>query len=115
MAQIKLLHLHCLLNDESDKDEVFLKHKGQRIWPNPKRFHQMNSGERVSLNQSLSPDCPDLSIELWDWDLLSPNDLLGCFHIRLNPDDFGRFTASLNKKDERSTASYLLEWEIVGD
>ncbi len=114
MIHIKLLHLHCLLNDESDQDEVFLKHKGSRIWPDHGRYHKMNSGDRVEIQTSLSHDpATDLDIELWDWDLFSKNDLIGTFHIHLNQGDYGKFNSSLRKSTMESTASYMLEWEIV--
>ena len=42
MVKIHLIAMHCMLNEESDKDEVFLKHDGKKygrlkgstmLWP----------------------------------------------------------------------------------
>jgi len=114
MVRIKLLHLHCMLNEESDKDEVFVKFNGHRVWPEHGRYHVMNSNERIALNIVLEHDpSKDLHVELWDWDLLSSNDLIGTFQMHVSANDYGKFTSSLKVAHEKSTASYLLEWEIL--
>ena len=114
MVKIRLISLHCMLNEESDKDEVFLKHKGKRIWPQKGKYHTMDSNERTPVNVMLDHDpSNDLSVELWDWDLLTPNDLIGTFGMHINADDYGKFTTALRIAHSKSTASYLLEWEIA--
>jgi len=112
--RIKLLHLHCMLNEESDKDEVFLKFNGHRVWPEHGRYHAMNSNERIALNIVLEHDpSQELNVELWDWDLLSANDKIGTFVMQVRAGDYGKFTSSLKVANAGSTASYLLEWEIL--
>jgi hypothetical protein len=111
--QIRILSLHCLLNDETDKDEVFLKHLGKRVWPSG-RYHKIGSGEREPVNVVVEHDpVQDLVIELWDYDLLSANDLMGTFKAKLNARDYGKHTTTLQKADISSTASYILEWEVM--
>ena len=116
MVKIHLMSMHCMLNEESDKDEVFLKHLGKRIWPTKGKYHAMASNERTPVDVHFEHDLEhDLSIELWDWDLLTPNDLIGTFQMHVNADDYGKFTTTLRIAHSTSTASYLLEWEIVED
>ncbi len=114
MVKIHLIAIHCMLNEESDKDEVFLKHIGNRIWPTKGKYHAMASNERTSVDVIFDHDpIEDLIIELWDWDLLTPNDLIGTFQMHINADDYGKFTTALRVANSESTASYLLEWEIA--
>ena len=105
-----------MLNEESDKDEVFLKHNGKRVWPQKGKYHAIDSNERTPVDVSFDHDTTNgLVVELWDWDLLTPNDLIGTFGMQVNADDYGKFTTALKIAHSKSTASYLLEWEIVDD
>lgn len=114
--KIHLQGIQCMLNDESDADEAFLKFKGKRIWPDHGRYHKMNSTERCELDIMIEPDSSgDIEIELWDWDLLSSNDLIGTFHMKVNSDDYGNFSTMLQKAKIESTASYMLYWEVKND
>jgi len=111
MAQIKLNSLQCILNDEVDKDEVYLKLDGKKIWPSG-LYKQINSGETLRLNVSFEHDEEEINIELWDFDYLSKNDHIGSFVI-VPHGDRGKFNASMKLHREGSTASYLLEWEAA--
>ncbi|MFY0600757.1 MAG: hypothetical protein JXR03_13875 [Cyclobacteriaceae bacterium] len=113
MSHIKLHKLHCFLNDESDADEVFLKHNSKKIWPLG-FFKSVNSGDIKEIDLTMSHEDPHepLVIELWDYDLLSANDLIGSFSLTIGDEIKGRFQASM-KAEKGSTASYLLDWEIL--
>lgn len=114
MVKIHLIAMHCMLNEESDKDEVFLKHSKKKVWPAKGKYHAMASNERTPVDVTFDHDpANDLAVELWDWDLLTPNDLIGTFQMHVNADDFGKFTTALRVAHAKSTASYLLEWEIA--
>ena len=109
MATIKLRSLQCILNDEVDKDEVYLKLDGKKIWPSG-LYKQINSGDKVDMNLSFEHSDEKMRIELWDFDFLSKNDLLGSFTITPGGER-GAFTANMMLEREGSTASYMLEWE----
>lgn len=113
MSNIKLHKLHCFLNDETDADEVFLKYKGNKIWP-LSFYKSIFSGELNTIDVTLRHDNDQepIIIELWDYDLLSPNDLLGTFHLSIGSETYGKFQATM-KPEGGTTASYLLEWEIL--
>ncbi|MFT6867048.1 MAG: hypothetical protein ACJA08_001887 [Cyclobacteriaceae bacterium] len=113
MSNIKLHKLHCFLNDEIDADEVFLKYKDNKIWPLG-FFKSINSGDINDIGLTLRHDNPEepIIIELWDYDLLSKNDLLGSFKLTLGKETYGRFHATM-KPEGDTTASYLLDWEIL--
>lgn len=114
MVTIHLIALQCMLNEESDEDEVFFKHKGKRIWPTKGKYHSIASNERVFVDLKLAHDLSsDLILELWDWDFLTPNDLIGTFQMHINADDYGKFSTTLKIVHSKSTASYLLEWGIA--
>ncbi len=115
MATIHLHKLNCILNDEVDKDEVYLKFNGKKIWPEKGAYTRIDNSESFDLNvkvQHHEPHTP-LVIELWDFDYLSLNDHLGSFHITLGNDTSGKFTTSMTLHEKNSTASYILHWEII--
>lgn len=109
MAHIKLKALQCILNDEVDKDEVYLKLDGKKIWPHG-MYKQINSGEKVPVDVTFEHSDDEMEIELWDFDFLSKNDHLGTFII-VPHGERGNFTASMRLHREGSTASYILEWQ----
>ena len=112
--RIKLLSIHCTLNDEIDKDEIFLKYKGKKIWP-AGSYKSINSGDKLKINKEFIHNAKDdLVIELWDFDYLSRNDLLGTFLIKLDEEDVAStYFTTMRLSKEGSTASYMLEWAII--
>ena len=110
MPKITLKSLQCILNDEVDKDEVFLKLKGKKIWPSGKLYKQINSGEKIEINKSFDHEEGEMVLELWDFDFLSKNDKFGEFRAKIDSEK-GGFVTGLKLTREGSTASYMLEWE----
>ena len=109
MPKITLVSLQCNLNDEIDKDEVFLKLNDKKIWPGGKLYKQINSGEKIEISKSLEHPEGNVCIELWDFDFLSKNDKLGEFTMKLDSEK-GTFFSNLKVTRAGSTASYMLEW-----
>lgn len=107
--------MDCIVNDEIDKDEVYLKYNGKKIWPKSKLYTSIDTGERFPVGVEVEHEDPSqpLIIELWDFDYLSLNDFLGFFQINLGKDTYGRFSTSMTIKEKGSTASYILYWEIL--
>lgn len=110
MPTIKLIELQCILNDEIDKDEIYIKHNGKKIWPSG-IYNQVDSGETKEIGMDLKVDEGWLELELWDFDYMSRNDHLGTFKMMIDQEK-GKFSTSLQKKDLKSTASYILNWEL---
>ncbi|MEQ9404020.1 MAG: hypothetical protein RIM99_10565 [Cyclobacteriaceae bacterium] len=112
--QIKILSLHCTLNDEVDKDEVFLKYEGKKIWPTAP-YKSINSGEKKEIGKEFTHKADhDMVLELWDFDFLSKNDLLGTFTMKVDEEDrASTYFTTMKVAREGSTASYMLEWEII--
>jgi hypothetical protein len=50
----------------------------------------------------------DVVIEVWDWDLLSPNDKLGTFTLPIESD-----IDMVQNLKETNKAKYSLDWELV--
>lgn len=111
---IKVLALHCTLNDEVDKDEIFLKYEGKKLWPSGP-YKSVNSGEKKAVEKEFIHKADhDIVVELWDFDFLSKNDLLGTFTMHVEEEDrASTYFTTMKVAKEGSTASYMLEWEIV--
>ncbi len=115
MPKIRLIKLQCIVNDEVDEDEVYLKYDGQKIWPEEGKYIGIDNSEIFELGVIIDHQDPNqiLSIELWDYDYLSPNDFLGTFDITLGRDTHGDFSTSMSLKEKSSSASYILNWQFV--
>lgn len=115
MSKIILTKLQCIVNDEVDEDEVFLKYNGDKIWPESGLYKGIDISETFELDIEINVDDPKktIAIELWDFDYLSANDFLGTFEMVLGTDTNGAFSTSMKLKEKGSTASYILYWEIV--
>ena len=115
MPKIKLIKLQCIVNDEVDEDEVFLKYNGDKIWPESGLYKGIDNSETFEVDVDIKVDDPQklTIIELWDFDYLSANDFLGTFEMTLGADTHGLFSTSMKLKENGSTASYILYWEIL--
>ncbi|MEQ8473279.1 MAG: hypothetical protein RIC35_18935 [Marinoscillum sp.] len=115
MARLLLKELECIVNDEIDEDEVYLKYNGEKIWPEHGLYKGIDNSETFEVGVEIShPDRNEpVVIELWDFDYLSANDFLGTFEMIIGEDHEGSFSTSMNIKEKGSTASYILFWEIL--
>lgn len=115
MPKIKLLKLDCIVNDEIDEDEVYLKHNGKKIWPESGIYKGIDTSESFDINVEVSSENPmePIVIELWDFDFVSANDHLGNFQMTLGNDTHGKFSTSMTIIEKNSSASYILHWEII--
>ena len=111
MPKIRLISVLCTLPDEIDKDEMFLKYNGHKIWPKGDLYWSIDSGEEAQVD--LEMDVPEgwTKIELWDFDYMSLNDHLGDFDFQVD-DTPGVYSTSMHITEEGTTASYILRWEI---
>ena len=110
---IRILNLNCYTTGESKDDEVFLKLNGKKIWPETSKYRTMKMDKA-----EVRVEIPDLDkgvmieIELWDFDLLSRNDLLGSFKLQADRQG-GPFVAEMIRNVEESgVARYNMDWEI---
>ena len=114
MSKIKLSRIHCKLPDEIDKDEMYLKYQGDKIWPSGSIYYRVDTGDIVDVNLVMDVEEGRVEVELWDFDYLSRNDYLGKFKFKVDGEK-GKFSNTMTLVEKNSTASYLLEWEILGD
>ena len=112
MPKIRLNLVHCTLPDEIDKDEMYLKYDGKKIWPKGSIYYRVDTGDIAPIELTMEVEEGWTEIELWDFDYLSRNDFLGTFRFKVD-DSPGAYSNSMKLVEKNSTASYILEWEIL--
>lgn len=99
--------------EEHKFDDVYLKYDKKRIWPLEKKQQPVYMDSETELNVSITglKDGQRIQIELWDWDLLSPDDLLGTFNMQIAYG--GPYTTDMVRNlKETKKAKYTLEWYV---
>jgi len=113
LMKLNITHITCNVNDESDGDEIYLRMNGKKIWPTG-LFKGIKTNETVSVDVSVDVATDEYAtVELWEYDLLTKNDLLGTFKMRMN-EQGGPFQTSLQLNNLNYLASYLLTWDASG-
>lgn len=111
---LSLNFLYCYFVEEEGFDDVYLKFRKKKIWPPKKKFKKIMMDTTTELEVAIPAiqEGQEITIELWDHDWLSRNDLLGAFHFVVEGVG-GPFTTdmTLNKR-ETDKAKYTLEWEV---
>lgn len=110
---VRLKSLMCFVNDEDKFDDIYIKYKGKRIWPTNKKHEDVSVG-KVDVNVDITDVTPneEMLLEIWDYDLLSRNDLLGT--ARMIPDQpGGPYTVDMTPSSDKEVARYSLEWQIL--
>ena len=111
MGKLKLKSITCYQPTETDKDEIFLKYRGEKIWPKSSKFMRIDANETLDINLSIDATTIWMEIELWEYDYLSKNDHLGDFVFK-SSDYPGEYTNELKVSDEfidKAKYSLLLE------
>ena len=100
MPKIKLNKVHCTLPYEIDKDEMYLKHGGKKIWPKGTIYYRMDTGDLAIVDLTMEVEDGWTEIELWDFDYLSLNDFLGTFRFKVD-DDPGHYSNSMDLVEKK--------------
>lgn len=115
MPILKLSSITCMVPDESDKDELYLKLNGRKIWPKKSKYHRIDTDETVKINMRFRVTEGRIALEVWDYDLASKDDHLGTFFFAVK-NKSGRYSELMTNNMEVSEhASYLLNWEIEAE
>lgn len=110
---IRIKSIHCYMHEEADGDEVFLKLNGRKIWPEGEKYVKMK--DQTQEVDVLVPDLPVdevVELEIWDYDFLSANDLMGKIKMLVDKPG-GPYTSDIQLADEKQVARYAVVWEIV--
>jgi hypothetical protein len=110
---IKILKLNCFITDEIGFDELYLVVKDEKIWPENHLYKSVNPGSTdVNVNiYNLLPDTK-IDLEVWDYDYLSANDLLGTLPLFIDEPGGPYTTDMIPNKEETEKAKYSVVWEI---
>lgn len=111
MRTIVLQSIKCRLNDETDKDEIYIKYRGEKIWPETS-YVSIDNEQKLAIKFSFEHPDDIMELELWDHDYLSANDLLGTFIMDVT-EPGGPYQTDMMRADAKSMASYTLHWEVV--
>lgn len=110
---LRLDSIIAYMQSEDDGDEIFIKYKDEKVAPTDARFVRMKHHEPVPLNAEI--ELPDgdqwVELELWDYDLLSPNDSLGTFKFLVD-EVAENFSSELVRQDG-AEARYVLGWSVI--
>jgi len=107
--KLKIIALKCYLPDESDGDEIFILMNGNKIWPVEDKYQTITT-ENTTLDLAFEINKGDiLKFELWDFDQLSRNDLLGLLNIEASA--HGHYLTDFVKTGT-DHSKYALEWEL---
>ena len=112
MPKIRITSVQCLTPDEIDKDEMYLKKDGHKIWPAGELYHRVDTGDIELVGLDLEVEKGWNEIELWDFDFISLNDKLGVFKFNVDADP-GKYSTTMTLLERDSTASYMLYWEVL--
>ena len=112
MPKIRIKSVQCTTPDEIDKDEMYLKKDGHKIWPEGERYHRVDTGDIEQVGLDLEMESGWNEIEVWDYDFVSLNDRLGVFKFKVDEVP-GKFSTSMTLLERNSTASYMLFWEVL--
>ena len=111
--KLRLLNLNCYATEEPGFDDVYLVIGKAKIWPEHKRQLPVRIGI-TPLNveiQDIEPDS-SLDIEIWDYDVISNNDLMGHVPIFIDKPGGPYSTDMIPDPVEAKKAKYTIEWEI---
>jgi hypothetical protein len=110
---LRILHIACFITDEPGFDELQIILNDEKIWPKNHKFKSVNKG-LIKVNTEIRDLDPDthLDLEVWDYDYLSSNDLLGKFPIYIDEPGGPYTTDMIPNSLETQKAKYSITWEI---
>ena len=110
---IKILQLNCFITDEAGFDELYLVIKEEKIWPVNQSYISVNPGS-TEINVKIYDLIPNtqLDLEVWDFDYLSSNDLLGIVPLFIDEPGGPYTTDMIPNIEETDKAKYSIIWEI---
>ena len=109
---VRVLKLNCYRQNEADGDEVFIKYQNKKVWPLDSKYQKLSEGS-AKLNFDVLGIERDsiVTLELWDYDLFTPNDKLGSFSMLVN-ERGGPFTTDMKRDKGSDDSKYSIEWEV---
>lgn len=108
-----LSNIYCFLTDESGFDEIYLVIDNEKVWPMNRRFRIVKPGKtKINIDISGFEAGMQVDVEIWDFDFISRNDLLGKVPLYLDEPGGPYTTDMVQNISKTMKAKYSLEWEI---
>ncbi len=112
MEKLTLKSITCHQPSETDKDEIFIMYRGEKIWPTKAKFMKIDSNQTIDLDIVLERPTVWVEIELWEYDYLSKNDHLGDFVFK-SQNYANDYTCELKEMDDFvGKVKYVLNYKI---
>jgi len=110
---LKISSIYCYVTDESGSDDIFLMIDDEKIWPRDHKYHPVSPG-RTPVSIELKGYYPGtrIEIEIWDYDFISTNDLLGTVRLLVDEPGGPYLTDMTQNREETDKAKYSIEWEL---
>ncbi|MBD2598314.1 hypothetical protein H6G74_28895 [Nostoc spongiaeforme FACHB-130] len=104
MPRLFINYVICNQRSESSgsEDEIYLKINGKKVWPDG-NYENIKQGQRLDINYS-EDIRGDVTVELWEYDDISPDDLLGS--VTANEYTLGTHTGHGNGDGGRYEINY---------
>ncbi len=111
MSKVILKSITCQQPSETDKDEIYLRYRTEKIWPSAK-FIKIDTDQTIEINLNLDAKTVWMELELWEYDYMSRNDHLGDFVFKTSNYP-GNYTCELSVMEKfEGKVQYTLEWEL---
>jgi hypothetical protein len=110
---LKILYIYCYVTDESGSDDIYLMMDHQKIWPEDQKFLPIRPGRTpISVELKGYESGTSIKIEIWDYDYISNNDLLGTVCFLIDEPGGPYITDMIQNQEETEKAKYSIEWEL---
>jgi hypothetical protein len=105
MPKFTINKIHCIETSESGEDEIFFKFLGNDVLVSLPKQYDIDDGQIIQVEVMASYK-GDLTVELWEYDSSSPDDLLGS--ITVNENSKGEYTSEANGDGGKYRITYTV-------
>ena len=111
--ECRIQNINTYYQTEDDGDEIFLKLKKKKIWPEEEKYFKLTGSQPVKIDYAIPLQKLEgkIEIELWEYDNIISSKHIGTF--LLSPTEIGGPFSTDLKLTSKEFARYTLVWEVV--